>query len=152
MIKLTEDSLYKLLVEKNLKPIFEEQSKSTYLNMKVKGQEVPVFFAVRAEGNLLQTIAYLPYELHEKAVGDVARLLHILNREVDIPGFGMDETQKLMFFRCVIIGVDGMLDPKLLDIYLATTRIAVETFMEAIATMAGGKTTVDAVLKGKKQI
>ena len=106
---------------------------------------------MRAEGNLLQTIAYLPYELNEKAASDVARLLHLLNREVDIPGFGMDELQKLMFFRCVIITTDGKLDPKLLDIYLATTRIACETFMEAIATMAGGKTSVDAVLKGKKQ-
>src|ERR1700722_5992510 len=119
MIKLTEDSLYKLLKEKNLKPIFEKQSKSTYLNMSIKGVEVPIFFAVRGEGNLLQTIAYLPYELNPGAVGDVARLLHLLNREVDIPGFGMDETQKLMFFRCVIICVDAKLDPKLLDIYLA---------------------------------
>ncbi len=149
MVKLTDDSLYDVLQKKGLKPLIEPSSKAIYLNMRILNLDVPLFLGIRSEGQLLQLIAYFPYELNPKAVNDVARLLHLLNREVDIPGFGMDETQKLMFFRCVIPCLNGILDSKQLDLYLATTRIACETFMEAIGVMATGKANIDDMLKKK---
>lgn len=147
MNKLTEDSLFSLLNQKGLKPEIEEKSRQIYVTMRIQLLDVPIFCGLRGEGTLFQTIAYLPYEIKEKAIGDIARLLHLLNKECDIPGFGMDEKRKILFFRCVAPSTDGVLDPRLVDLFLVTTRLACETFMEAISMIASGKTTVDDIWK-----
>jgi hypothetical protein len=77
----------------------------------------------------------------------VARLLHFLNKEVDMPGFGMDESQKLLFYRCVVPCMDAQINSRLLELYLGTTRIACETFMDAISLVSSGSVSVEDVFK-----
>ena len=148
-IKLNQDELIKLLNKFQLEPTLQSETDQIYIVMKIADQEVPIFLGIRSEETLLQSVAYIPYQLEEKALNEVSRVLHILNRELDVPGFGLDEQQKLMFYRCVILCPDHELDEKILELYLATTRIAVESFMGAISMVASGKQTVDDFLKKK---
>lgn len=150
MIKLSQDSIVKLLNERNLQPIYQKENDQTYIVMNIKSQEVPVFFGIRSNNSLLQMIAYIPFELHQKTLTEVCRLFHILNREVDMPGFGVDEIEMLMFYRLVIPCVNGEFDERLLNLSLATTKVAIETFIGVITMVLAGQVTVDHFLKEKK--
>lgn len=148
--KLSQNLLLKVLRDKKLQPIHQPETDQIYIVMMVAHHEVPVFFAIRSNDTLLQTLAYIPYDLNPKTLAEVARLMHIINREVDMPGFGIDEIQKLMFYRCVIPCVNGVLDTRLVELYLAATKVALETFMKAITIVASGSATVDALMKQEK--
>lgn len=146
-IALTQNHLIQLLNSWNFNPVYEKESDQIYIFLKIAHYEVPVFFGIRSGDQLLQTIAYLPFQLLDLHLGQVARLLHLLNRELDMPGFGMDEVQKLLFYRIVIPCINKELNEKVLELQLATTKVAIETFMDAIAMVLTGKGKVEDLLK-----
>lgn len=146
-INFDTHALLSFLKEKDLKPELQKETEQIFIAMDIQGHEVPVFFVFREESQLLQTVAYLPYQLHAKTFGEVARMLHMLNRELDMPGFGLDESEKVLFFRCVIPCTNKKIDTQLLNMYLGTTKIAIDTFLQAIGVIVSGMTTVDEVLK-----
>lgn len=144
MIKLTLNDLLAYLNAKKLDPTFQPQYGQIFINLTIDEHEIPVFFGIRSE-MLLQTIAYLPYEIQPKTLGEIARLLHVLNKELDLPGFGMDEKERLMFFRTVIPTIDAQVEEKMIDMCIGITRLACETFMKAIALVLSGAMTVDSI-------
>lgn len=146
-IKLNQDDLLKLLNSWKLEPTFQPVTAQVYIVMKIRELEVPVFFGIRSENTLLQTIAYLPYRLQKNTLNEVARVLHLLNKELDVPGFGLDEKENLMFYRTVILCPDQELNEKVLELHLATGRVAVESFMGAIEMIATGKKSVEDLYK-----
>jgi len=148
-LELNQNSLLKYLNEKNLNPTFQKETDQIYIEMKMSNFDIPIFFSILSERNLLQTITYLPFQLQEKTLADVARMLHNLNKELDMPGFGIDEKEKLIFYRCVIACLDRVIDKRLLDLCLNTSRFICETFLHAIALIVSGTTSIDEVLKGK---
>ncbi len=150
MVDLTLDEIYKYLNDRELRPTLQRQNNQVFITLQVKKMEVPLFFAVLGEGTLLQMIAYVPYTMHEKAISEAARLLHYVNREIDMPGFGMDEKDRLMFYRLVLACVDKKVDERLLELYIATTRVACETFMEAIQLISSGTANFERVSKERK--
>lgn len=99
--------------------------------------EIPIFFVIFGDNLLLQLISYLPFPLKEASLAPVARFLHKINRDLDIPGFGMDEKEKLIFYRIVIPCITGKLDEQLLANFLGTIRLACENFLEPIGIVAG---------------
>ncbi len=146
---LNQNNLLKYLNELKLKPILQKQTNQIYIEMKILNSDVPVFFDIRSENAFLHTIAYLPYQLQKKTLHEAARMLHHLNRELDMPGFGMDEQEKLMFYRCMIPCLNKKIDEQLLNVYLSTTRVACETFMQGISSIVTGGLTVDEMFSKK---
>jgi hypothetical protein len=144
------NALLAYLREKNQKPELQKETNQVYLVYTLKGFEVPVFFLIRKESELLQMVAYLPYQVPKANFGEMARMLHLLNRDLDMPGFGMDESQNLIFYRSVIPCFDGKINKKLFNMYLGTTRLVCETFLNAIGMIAAGATTVDEAIKNMK--
>jgi len=144
---LNHDSLLKYLNKLELEPTFQKETDQIYILMKIKGVDVPIFLGIQQDSSLLQILAYLPYQLHQEALGEVARMLHLLNKQLDMPGFGMDENEKLMFFRCVIPCPGDKVNEELLGMYIGTLRLACDTFMYAIGTIAAGTKKVDDLLK-----
>lgn len=149
-ISFNINALISYLRENNLQPEFQKETEQVFVVYKMGEFEVPVFFLIRHESHLLQMVAYLPYILPDKMLGEAARMLHILNRELDMPGFGLDESEKLMFYRAVVPCFDEKIEKRLFNMSLGTARIACETFMHAIGMIVSGTTTVDEVMKQKK--
>lgn len=145
-IELTNNNILKYLQDQKLQPSLQKETDQVYVEMKIKEFNIPVFFLIRPESALLQIVAYLPYQLPKKTFPEVARMLHMLNKELDMPGFGMDELEQLIFYRCVIPSLDRKIDTRLLNMYLGTTRLACDTFIHAIGMIVSGTTTVDQVL------
>jgi hypothetical protein len=118
-------------LKKEHKVELQEEHKQISFTLTIKEKEVPVFVGILHE-SLLQIIAYLPYELQEKAFGEVARFLHIINKELDMPGFGMDENGKLVFYRLVIPCLEPEINPEMIDAHLRTVNVACQTILEGI--------------------
>lgn len=145
------NALLVYLREKGLQPELQKESGQIFIIYQIKGFEIPVFFLLRKESHLLQSVAYLPYKLNEKTLGESARMLHILNKELDMPGFCLDETEKLMFYRAAIPCLHGKIDTELFNMYLGVARIACETFMHTIGLIVSGTVSVNEMMGEKKE-
>lgn len=149
MIALNTNALLSYLKENGFTPQLHPDAQQFFILLQIDEHEIPVFFIIRPETHLLQLISYIPFEVRKEAVSELARLLHLFNQQIDMPGFGMDETQLLLFYRSVLPCPSGQVDPNLIDMYLGTARIAIETFIKPIALVASGHTSLDALLKGE---
>jgi len=141
------NALLSYLKENQLQPELQKETNQIFILYHIQNFEVPVFFLLNKESKLLQIVAYLPYQLPDKTLDNTARLLHLLNKELDMPGFGIDEQNKFMFYRAVVPCLDGNIEKRLFNMYLGTTRIACDTFMHAIGIVVSGTSTVDALMK-----
>ncbi len=141
--ELNANSLIKFLNEKGFSPTFQPETNQTYITLKMCDLDVPIFIKITEDSPLLQIMAYLPFEVQHAAFGETARILHLLNMQLDMPGFGMDEKERLMFYRCVIPCLDNKVSTELFVTYLGTLRFAFETFMHIIGAISSGTTTIE---------
>ena len=148
-VAIDKDSLMTYLKDNKMEPEYQTESDQVFIVYQIHSYEVPVFFLIRKESSLLQMVAYLPFQVPETRFGEAARLLHILNRELDMPGFGMDESERLLFYRSTIPFFEGKVETRLFNMYLGTTRVVCDTFLHAIGMIVSGQASVDEVLKSK---
>lgn len=144
MIPLTLDSLSTNLQQLSYDVKFQEVTHQLYIIFNESGREYPLFIKVENEGKALQLIIFLPCQLQTQQPGDMARLLHLLNKEIDYPGFGMDENIGVIFYRIVLTTSDGMLDKKVLEQMMAALPKVSNMFYPVISAVARGATFVEA--------
>ncbi|WP_348664158.1 YbjN domain-containing protein [Chlamydia vaughanii] len=144
---LNQNNLSHFLKNAGLEPLLERESGLTYINIQAEDHELPLFFVIRNEGEILQLICYFPYQLHDNQKESTARLLHLLNRDLDTPGFGMDEEQGLIFYRLVIPCLNGEIHEKLLRIYIDTIKLVCDSFSHAIGLISSGNMNLDELKK-----
>lgn len=137
-IPLNTNELLQLLNKHRLHPTLEKESQQVFITMKIEKMEIPLFFVIYGEKTLLQLIAYFPFPLTESRMAPMARLLHKFNRDIDLPGFGLDEKEKLVFYRLVIPCLNNLLDEQLLANFLGAARLACESFLTPIGLVATG--------------
>jgi hypothetical protein len=152
MIPLTLDSLYDSLTQSQFDVKRQPETNQLYVLFKVLDQEYPIFIRVMDEGELLQLLAFMPVSLDAKTIPDVARLLHLFNKEIDIPGFGMDEKAKVNFYRVILPGIEGEVSGKIIAGYINSIKMITETFYPVIAAVATGQVTYADVLKKANQL
>lgn len=70
----------------------------------------------------------------------------MLNRELDVPGFGMEEQSKTVFYRIMMPAMDNNIDEKLIGAYLDTIKLVMSTFSPAVEAVASGQMSLGAVL------
>jgi hypothetical protein len=100
------------------------------------------------QNHTLSLILFMPCSMRPKAPVEVARLLHLLNKEIDLPGFGMDETANVIFYRYVLLlpaqEIDGTLLKTVIDslarlgpsFYPLISSVANGVYFEAVASEA----------------
>lgn len=135
------------LKENKLQPEFHKETGQVFVTYPIEGHEVPIFFLLQNESGLLQMVAYLPYKIPDKSLAESARMLHILNKELDMPGFGLDEKERLIFYRAVLPCFDQKVNERLFTMHLGTTRMACETFMHLIGVVVSGAVPLDQALQ-----
>lgn len=135
---LNQSNLIKFLKDIHLDPQIEDQSGLTYVNIQANDRDLPLFFVIRGKDEILQLVCYLPFQLGPDQKSSVARLLHLLNRDIDLPGFGMDEEQGLLFYRLVIPCIGGKIHDDLLRVYIDTVKIVCDSFSHAIGLVNSG--------------
>ena len=101
--------------------------------------DVPVFLREFQDARLFQLVAFLPCDLQGKAVGELGRFLHLINKGLDRPGLGIDEVFRVVFYRVVVPWPqDGFPEEHLQDVWQAMEGV-VETFVSYIRPVASGE-------------
>lgn len=152
MIPLTLDSLFSLLTDNQFDVKRQPETQQLYILLKTQEQDYPIFLRVMDEGELLQLLAFMPVSLETKTASDTARLLHLFNKEIDIPGFGMDENAKVIFYRVVLPSLDSQVSGEIVCGYLNSIKVLTETFYPVIAAVVTGKATFAEVVKKANQM
>lgn len=147
MIKLSNESIEKFLKEEGLEAQIQSDTGQVYASLKVDEREFPFFARIFEETGLLQLLAFIPSNVPANIYPDMARLLHMFNKELDVPGFGMDETIGVVFFRCMLASHKQQLQADVLKAYLTTFRTVCESFSPAIQALAAGAITLDELLR-----
>lgn len=140
---LTEKNLIQFLSKHSLNPLFEKESNLPYILIKIYQNELPLFFSIRNNGEVLQLIIYLPYKIISAHLNDTSRLLHILNKDLDLPGFNLDEDEGLIFYRLVMPCIDKKLNTKILLAYINSIQLVCDSFSQAIGLVASGQLDIE---------
>ncbi len=147
MLDLTIENLLQNLKSLGYEAELQKETNQVYLILKVSDMDFPLFFKIASQGQLLQLLAFMPGTMKEEAAADTGRLLHYINKELDIPGFGMDEASKVVFYRIMLPTPDKKLDEKMLKTYLGIVKPVCETFAPAVMSVAIGNLTFKEILK-----
>lgn len=129
----------------------QEESQQVLLPISVNEADYPSFFRYMADGEFLQGICFIPCTVIESAISDMARLLHMIDKELDMPGFGLDEKNQVVFFRMVIPTAKKVIDPKLTQTYLMAMHQVVSHFGALVQNVAMGKLSVKEVIRQMEQ-
>jgi hypothetical protein len=123
----------------------QESTQQLNIVFNLLGHSYPLF--IKTDGFILQLLIFLPVMMQTQNRGDLARLLLLLNKEIDFPGFGMDEGAGVIFYRAVLPTVDGKIHADLLENVIKTMPQVAHMFMPVISALASGQMTYDAVVK-----
>lgn len=151
MINVTLENILEELKKKELNPSIQEDTQQVFVSFKIHDTDFPMFIKVIHDGDLIQILHFIPAHLDKNHASDVARLMHYLNKEMDLPGFGYDENNQMMFFRLLLPTHNKKVDSQLLLAFVNAARIANETFAPMIQNVNMGKTRFKEILQKTTQ-
>lgn len=146
MIKVNLNSLLNSL-KKNYQAELQEQTNQIYIILKIEDREFPLFIRIFDQSEHIQLLAFMPCQVKLGTENDLARLLHLINKELDIPGFGMDENAHVVFYRFMLPAPGKEVDEGLLDSYLKSIKLICESLSASVIAVATGLTTYEEILK-----
>lgn len=151
MVALDLTTIYTHLKTKGHDVKLQEETQQIYEVITVNSLEYALFIKVSEEKTTLQLMMFYPIPLKDQYFGEVGRLLHLLNKTIDVPGFCMDENTRIVFYRSVIPAIDNSIDDDTLDAYVASTKLIAETFSNVIQAVAQGTASYQEVAKKAKE-
>lgn len=150
-LTLDRDTLLAYLKNKGFNASHQPETDQFVLILNIDKVDFPLFIRLLPQGPILQLLVFIPSRIQEKTINDVARLLHLLNKEMDAPGFGMDEAAGVIFYRVTLPAPTNSIDVTLFDTYMSSIQLICRTFTAAIVAVASGKMTFADILKKGKQ-
>lgn len=151
MINMTTDALIRFFKEQGIEAAEEPQTGQILFHLIEQETDCPIFVRIYPGSQLLQLMLFFPMAIQPKMEGDTARLLHFFNKELDIPGFGMDEESRVCFFRCMIPVVKQEISKEILLGYLDTLRTVCQNFFSSIGVITSGSMTFEVLMQKAKQ-
>lgn len=138
MVKLTNDDLIKHLDEKQLKPQFQEETGQIVMAFRLNNKDFPIFLRIAEDEDFLQILSFLPTKIKEGQHSAVARFLHHVNNQVNLPGFAMDDQQDLVFYRVILPAPDKELNEAMLEKFLGAIFNVSNTFFPIVSSLSEG--------------
>ncbi|MDF2550415.1 MAG: hypothetical protein K0S07_1482 [Chlamydiales bacterium] len=151
MIQADQQSILDNLLQNGYQPQIQAETNQLYYVHQENGVEFPVFIRIMEGGELVQLIGFLPCNFQEETLYEVARTLHMINREIDLPGFGMEEQAKTIFYRLMVPAPNGQIDEKLTLAYLKSIHLVIISFQQVIKAVASGDMTLSQVIEQLNQ-
>src|SRR5688572_7778880 len=148
---LTLQNVQSFLTKKNFSPQLQKDTDQLCIVNTFQGVDFPTFLRVYEGGELLQILLFIPCNIKAGTEGDVARILNLINKEIDIPGFGMDENSNVIFYRMMIPAYEKNIQEGLIELYLKSLELLCQTFTPAIVAVAQGHMSYDEVLTKLKE-
>lgn len=146
MFKLSQPNLSTQLKNLQHKPEIQSETNQIYVVVKHEKREYPLFFRILHDGDLLQILAFIPTNYKDASLPDLSRLLLMLNKELDVPGFCLDENSKTVFYRVIIPTHKKEMSEDTLESFLNTTISVCKTFSPVVEAISIGAMSLQEVL------
>jgi hypothetical protein len=146
-MKVNEHNLLQTLKNLEYEAKVQEETNQIYIKFVHEKREFPLFIRTLHEGELLQLLTFVPCTINPSKMNDVSRLLHMLNKELDVPGFCLDEGSKTIFYRLVLPTLKKEFSPEGLEAYLNTSQVVCKSFGTVIEALAVGAVELEEILK-----
>lgn len=173
MINVSLETLLQFLKKNKYEADVQKETQQIYTILKFNQREYPLFLRIFDESQLLQILVFIPSHLEpnqgfelkksdgeaiktvestktkeqETLLSDLARLLHLLNKELDIPGFGMDEMAGAVFYRLMLPTPKKKVDSALLLAYLKSAEQVCQLFSPPIEALTSGHLTLKEMIQ-----
>jgi hypothetical protein len=145
-MKVNEHNLLEALKKLNFDPKIQPETNQIFLTFEHEGHEFPIFIRPLHDGELIQLLTFVPCSIDADKLQDVARFLHMLNKELDVPGFCMDEQSQTIFYRVVLPSLKKEFHPESLEALLNTSQVICKSFGTVIEALAIGALTLQEII------
>jgi len=125
----------------------QKETGQVLIQRTIEGVDFPFFLKILPSGPFLQCVSFIPYQITEQDPKEFLSLLHILNRQIDLPGFGFDEMSKFSFLRYNIPFFKNELDIDTLVEILNKMEKCLESFAGILIAVAQDKTAYEEAKK-----
>lgn len=144
-MKLSEYEILRFLKAEGHGLHTDKQTHQHHFMFPLANIEVPIFVKVFDGNILLQIVGYLPFQIAKGSAPTLARALHVFNREMDLPGFGMEEKEGTVFYRLVYPCPSQQIEEDTARLLIGATALAMETFLLTLKAMEEQKITMEQV-------
>lgn len=96
--------------------------------------------------HFLQLACCFPFKVEEKSLWEMARMILLLNKGLELPGFELSEVDGVVFYRYVLPIVNSHVEEPLLICLVGTIDFLVKGFMEQLEEIATGAKTAQQVI------
>lgn len=133
------------------------KSRPWILNIRLFEQDYDMGGEPLAEGTptklyFLNFFITLPFTVFDPAFADLSRLILMLNKIIPVPGFGMSEMDKVVYYQYTYPSIDGKLDPNLLLSMIAFIIHYINTHVETFEEVATRVKSLKTVLEESEKI
>lgn len=94
----------------------------------------------------LQFIVSLPFTVSDSHISDLARLLLLLNKGMELPGFELSEVDRHVFFRTATVFSEDCLDQRIILSYIGMIEMLLDAFSENLEAVATGTRSFRSIL------
>lgn len=151
-MKVNEHNLLETLKTLNFDAKVQPETNQIFLSFEHEGHEFPIFIRPLHDGELIQLLTFIPCSINDDKMLDVSRFLHMLNKELDVPGFCLDEQSKTVFFRVVLPTLKKEFQPESFEALLNTSQVICKSFGTVIEALAIGALSLDEILEKARSL
>jgi hypothetical protein len=151
-MEVTNKSLMECVHKMGLKTELQEGSNQLMTKLNHNGTDYPMFLRQLDGGNLLQMLTFVPCTIEKDSLFDLARLLHMINKELDMPGFCCDEDSRTVFYRIVVPCISSQIDENLLQAYINTTKEVCGMFGTIVQAVALKAMSLDEMMEKAQEL
>jgi len=112
------------------------------------------YIPVRASNDgdhLLQFVSSLPFPLIGKVAGDTARMILLVNKVIELPGFGMSEIDESLYYQHVHLCRKGYFEDATVGQLLSTILHYVDEYAPVVEEIAVGEKSFGVVVEEMKR-
>ncbi len=146
-MKVNEHNLLQTLASLKLDAKVQPETKQIYIIFEHEGNQFPLFIRELHDGELVQLLTFIPTNVNPEYMHDLGRLLHMLNKELDMPGFCLDEASNTVFYRLMMPTLKKEYQPEIFEALINTSQMVCKTFSTVIEALAQGAMTLQDILK-----
>ena len=151
-MKVNEHNLLQTLKTLKLDAKVQPETKQIYIIFEHEGSQFPLFIRELHEGELVQLLSFIPCTIEKEHLNDLGRLLHMLNKELDMPGFCLDETSSTVFYRLMMPTLKKEYQEEIFEALINTSQMVCKSFATVIEALATGAMTLAEILKKANEL
>lgn len=100
----------------------------------------------------IQLLSVLPFQVNAENIPDTARLILLLNKGMELPGFELSEVDGIVLFRHAFVVPEDALDERILLSLVGMIQMLLDAFTELLEDVATGAQSLQEALEIARQM